>query len=210
MSTLNTLFTKINEEYHIVITEKEGAAIAESSNTATKFLESNKIKEVDTVEGNKEFHLVIPKKGSLLVGETQELQSAISVESTSSYMGIIGDLLTDGYSQEEAERIIQDTSKWTTLKQEHIHKLLTILRESQLKTTKDATILTGVMSLRVYPSWELTDTLNLPVSLYDKIMKFVEGESTSWAKEEDKKKTITIESGQLTSIEEKPKEIEIV
>jgi hypothetical protein len=63
------------------------------------------------------------------------------------------------------------------------------------------------MSLRVHPAWELTDTLKLPVSLYEKIMEFVNGELTGWADMEEKKKTTTITTGQLTSIEEKPSEI---
>jgi hypothetical protein len=207
MSAINTLFTKINEEYHVVITEAEGSCLAEYDTTVKKLLDSNKIREVSTIDGGVEFHLVFPKRNSLLVGETQELQTAqMSVESASSYMGIIADLLNSGYTQKEAEEIVQDTTKWSKLEKEQLNQLLMILRESQLKASKDATNFTGVMSLRIYPSWELTDTLRLPVTLYDKIMEFVQGESTAWANGEDKKKITTITTGQLTSIEEKPNE----
>jgi hypothetical protein len=210
MSTINTLFTKVNQEYHIVITEAEGSCVAENESTAKKLIESNKIKEVPNADGVNEWHLILPKRNSLLVGETQELQTAqMSVESASNYMSIIGDLLAEGYSQAEAEQIVQDTTKWTKLKSEQLHQLLMILRESQLKATKEATNFTGVMSLRVNPAWELTDTLKLPVSLYNKIMEFVNGELTGWTNEGEKKKTTTITTGQLTSIEEKPNEIEI-
>lgn len=208
--SIKTLFTKVNQEYHIVITEAEGSCIAENEATAKKLIDSNKIKEVPNAEGINEWHLVLPKRYSLLVGETQELQTAqMSVESASNYMTIIADLLTEGYTQAEAEAILQDTNKWSKLKPEQMQQLFAILREAQAKPQKEATNITGVISMRVTPAWDLSDTLRLPVSLYNKLLEFVNGELTGWADEEEKKKITNTTGDQLISIEGKPNEIEI-
>lgn len=176
----------LDEKYIIPITEKMALSIrAASLNTARKLIESGVIGEFKDENDNNYFGISIPKRYGLTNGETMQLQTGLSGKALAEYFDLRADLLTSGFKETEVDEILANPRNYGKLDSDQKRRAFAFLKEAQANQNKDLSDVTGIISSRLIPDWDMTDTNNLPENLINEFLVFINKERNQWEGEEE-------------------------
>lgn len=164
------------------LSNQEAEAIFQNSpSTAEKLIHSNKI--VQKEDGT--WGIKIKVLGSLSVGETVEQQNTASTEMIVSYQELAAELLELGFKDEELTELIFLPTNHHKLAPEQRDKAIELCKKAQVSQNKELSDVTGFISSRVVGSWQFSDTLALPDTLFYAIQGVIKKEREGWDSEVD-------------------------
>lgn len=176
----------VDDKYLIPLSEKTAFAIrAASLNTARKLIESGIITENKDDNDVVFFAIAIPKRYGLTNGETMQLQTGLSGKALADYFDLRADLLSTGFKDTEVDEILSNPKNYGKLDATQKRRAFTFLREAQANQNKDLSDITGVISNRLIPDWDMNDTNALPEKLINEFLVFLNKERSQWADEDE-------------------------
>ena len=182
---LNTLFRMDqvldDNSYIIPFSQRQATAIrAASITTAKKMIESGIIQEYYDNDKQPYFGIPIPKRYGLTNKETMQLQTGLSGTALANYFELRADLLTSGFREDEVDGILSNPRNYDKLTLDQKRRAFEFLKEAQANQSKDLTDITGIISSRLIPEWDMSDTNNLPEALINEFTTFINHERNQW------------------------------
>lgn len=174
----------IDDTYLIPLTEKTAFSIrAANVNTARKLIEV--IKQCEDENGKEYYAIPLPKRYGLSNSETMSLQTGLSGKALADYFDLRADLLATGFKESEVDEILSNPKNYGKLDGDQKRRAFNFLKEAQANQNKDLSNITGVISSRLIPDWDMSDTNSLPESLIAEFLTFLNNETNQWVENEN-------------------------